>query len=91
MTESEFFDNIPKESIIFVKNWLIISERITAILEAKNWNLALFAEALGKEEEEVDRWLNSPYNFSLKTLAMIEAILEEHILYIPTPDEDSKS
>ena len=91
MTESSFFDNIPKESIIFVKNWLLISERITAILEAKNWNLALFAEALGKKEEEVDRWLNSPYNFSLKTLASIEVVLEENILYIPEPDENSES
>ncbi|MBK8969134.1 MAG: helix-turn-helix transcriptional regulator [Lewinellaceae bacterium] len=40
------------------------------------------AAALGKSESEVSKWLAGAHNFTLKSIAKLEAVLGEDILVV---------
>ena len=82
MTEQQFFDNIPKETKIFVTNWLDISEKIRKSQARDYISDKDLAEYLGITVRKLRTYLDCPYNFSLKTLAKIEVFIGEPILTI---------
>ena len=59
-----------------------IACRISDILEAKGWSQEDFARAAGKKEAEISKWMSGHCNFSLRTVAFIEGVLEESILFV---------
>ena len=82
MDEHTFFDNIPKESKIFISNWCDISERIQNGLRRNSISDSSLAEHLGITTRRLRTYLDCPYNFSIKTLAKIEAFIGEPIITV---------
>lgn len=78
----DFFEDLQPEFEKYV-NWSVeISDRIEEILEKKKITQRELAEKLGKSESEISKWLSGTHNFTLKSLAKIESILNEEILKI---------
>ena len=59
-----------------------IALRINEILIRKNWTQADLAKATGKTEALVSTWLSGKHNFTIRTLAVIEAALGEGIISV---------
>lgn len=75
-------DEIPAETHIFIQKYTDILDRVQAILERKGMKRRDLALALGKSESEVSKWLAGEHNFTLKSLAKLEAVLGEEILVV---------
>jgi len=71
---------ISKEIDIFVKHSFDFVDRIHQILEEKGLEQKDLAKALGKSESEISKWMSGTHNFTFKTAAKIEAVLDELIL-----------
>ena len=56
--------------------------RIDEILKRKGWSQADLAKAMGKKEPEISKWLGGGHNFTIATIAKIEAALGEEILSV---------
>ena len=52
-----------------------IAERISEILKMKNLIQKDFANQLHKRESEISKWMTGRHNFTLQTIAKIEAVL----------------
>ena len=71
------------EQKIFAKKNLSISKQISELLIQKGWSQKDFAQVLGKHESEVSKLLSGMHNFSLMSLAKMEAVLGSEIIVTP--------
>ena len=78
----EMLDFVPKHLGRKVDLSFDIAKRINDILERKGWLQADFARAAGKKEAEISKWMSAHCNFSLRTVALIEGVLGESILFV---------
>ena len=78
----EMLDFVPKHLGRKVDLSFDIAKRIHDILETKGWSQEDFARAAGKKEVEISRWMSGHCNFSLRTVAFIEGVLGESILFV---------
>jgi transcriptional regulator with XRE-family HTH domain len=76
----------PEETKIFVRKYGDIVVRVFQLLKEKRINQKDLAERLDKSPSEISKWLNGDHNFTLRSLAKLEAELGEDIIYIPKPD-----
>ncbi|AFU69463.1 transcriptional regulator, XRE family protein [Psychroflexus torquis ATCC 700755] len=67
---------------IFVDNTFDLSGRIQYLLDKKGMEQKDLARELKKNESEISKWLSGSHNFTLKTLAKIEAVLGERLLEV---------
>ena len=71
-----------------------IVDRIHTILEEKGMKQKDLALRLGKSEAEISKWMRGTHNFTIDTLASIEAALDAPILLVyhnqvyPTYEEE---
>jgi DNA-binding Xre family transcriptional regulator len=77
--------SIPADSYIYVDTSIAIADRIRAIMVAKKIKAITLAERAGKTKAEVSRWLSGTHNFTMRTLAKLEAALGEPILVVTGP------
>lgn len=75
-------DDIPAETHIFIQKYTDILDRVQAILERKGMKRRDLAQALGKSESEISKWLAGEHNFTLRSIAKLEAVLGEEILSV---------
>lgn len=75
-------EEIPAETHIFIRKYTDILDRIQAILQRKGMKQRDLALALGKSESEVSKWLAGEHNFTLRSIAKLEAVLGEEILTV---------
>lgn len=80
-------EQIPEETRIFVRKYTDIIDRIHELMEEKGYNQKELAEAMGKRESEISKWLNNEHNLTLRTLAKLEKVLEGSIIEIPSNRE----
>jgi transcriptional regulator with XRE-family HTH domain len=73
---------ISKDVDIFVKQSFEIVDRIHEILAKQGKEQKDLAKALGKSESEVSKWMTGTHNFTINTLAKIQAALGETILQV---------
>ena len=59
-----------------------IAKAIKIALKKKEWNKLRLSQEAQVQPGTVTRWLSGKHNFTLKTLSMIEIILETQIIYI---------
>lgn len=59
-----------------------VSDRIFDILEKQSMSQRDLAGKLGKSEAEISKWMKGTHNFTLSTIAKIEAVLGENIFEI---------
>ena len=57
-----------------------IVDKIDAVLQEKGMTQRELAEALGKNEAEVSRWMRGTHNFTIRTLAKISNVLGTQII-----------
>lgn len=76
-------NKIPEETKIFAKMSLDILERIQEILDEKGYTYKDLAASLDKTQPEVSKWINGSQNFTIKTLAKLQAALGEDIIKVP--------
>ena len=72
----------PKETRIFVKLYADIVVRINQILKSKGWSQKELASKIGKNPSEINKWLKGEHNFTLRSLAKLQAELEETIIEV---------
>jgi len=83
---SEIFDSIqvPNEVKRFVDHSFDIVDQIFDILARQGMTQRDLAEKLGKKESEVSKWMQGTHNFTIKSIAKIEAVLCESIMTTPS-------
>ncbi|MBI1782739.1 MAG: helix-turn-helix transcriptional regulator [Sphingobacteriales bacterium] len=76
-------DNMPADSKIFVDKSLEIAHYIFQLMERKGLKQKDLAEKMGKTEAEVSKILGGMHNLTLRSIAKLEAALEDTIVYTP--------
>lgn len=69
----------PKDVKLMIDHSFAIVDRIDEIMIKKNISQRQLAEMLGKKESEISKWMRGTHNFTLKTIAKLEAVLNEPI------------
>lgn len=78
-----------KDNKIFVDKSLEIASFIGKILEKKGLKQKDLAQLMGKSEAEISKLLAGLHNYTLRSLAKIEAVLDEQIICTPGSKEPS--
>jgi len=73
---------ISKDVDLYVNQSFDIVDRIHKILAKQGKEQRDLAKALGKKESEISKWMSGTHNFTIKTLAKIEAVLDEPIIQV---------
>lgn len=73
----------PEETKIFARLYADIVVRVNQLLKAKGFSQKDLANKLEKRPSEVNKWLIGEHNFTLRSLAKLEAELGEPIINVP--------
>lgn len=76
-------DNTPEEVKIFTRHYGDLVVRINSLLKEKGYLQKDLAEKLNKKPSEISKWLNGEHNFTLRSLAKLEAELGAPLFYVP--------
>ncbi len=74
--------SIPADTKIFTHKLADIADRVDALLAQKGWSQKDLAREMGKQESEVSKWLTTPHNLTLKSIAKLEAALGAEIMQV---------
>ncbi len=74
---------MPEDVKIFVDKYADIVVRINQLLKERQYSQKVLAEKLEKNPSEISKWLAGNHNFTLRSIAKLEAELGETILYVP--------
>lgn len=74
---------MPEDVKIFVDKYADIVVRINQLLKERQYSQKELAEKLDKNPSEISKWLAGNHNFTLRSIAKLEAELGETILYVP--------
>lgn len=79
--QNQYFNRVQvsESSKRFVDNSLQLTDKIIRLLKVKGLSVQQLADALGKEESHVSKWLTGLHNFDLNTISKIEGVLGEAI------------
>lgn len=85
---SQLFDQIAASTPSYVNHYVDMSfdiaDQIHAILSNQGRTQKDLAEALGKRESEISKWLSGTHNFTLKTLSKISTELGVELISVNT-------
>ncbi len=73
----------PEDVKIFVRLYADIVVRVNQLLAEKGLSQKDLAEKMDKAPSEISKWLKGEHNFTLRSIAKLEAELGETILYVP--------
>lgn len=73
----------PEETKIFARLYADIVVRVNQLLNAKGYSQKNLADKLEKRPSEVNKWLIGEHNFTIRSLAKLEAELGEPIINVP--------
>ena len=76
------YDQIPADVKIFARKHSDIVVRVYQLLSEKSWTQKDLAAKLEKTPSEISKWLSGDHNFTLKSLAKLEAELGAEIIYV---------
>lgn len=82
----QVIDETPKDVKIFVRLYADITIRVHEIMKCKGITQKDLAEAMDKKPSEISKWLKGEHNFTLRSLAKLEAELDEIIINVPKSD-----
>ena len=78
----EEFSKISAESRRMSTHSFSIASHISEILERKGWSKTDLAIAMGKTNAEISKWMSGQHNFTIETIAKLEAALGEDIISV---------
>lgn len=76
-------DKTPKDIEIFARHYGDLVVRINSLLKEKGYTQKDLAEKLDKKPSEISKWLKGEHNFTLRSLAKLEAELGAPLFYVP--------
>ena len=79
----EVLDETPKEVEIFVRLYADLVLKINQILRDKGYTQKSLADKLEKRPSEINRWLSGEHNFTLRSIAKLQAELGEILIEVP--------
>lgn len=82
-TVDRLLKSTPEDVKIFVDLYADLVVRINQILREKGLTQKALAERLDKSPSEIHKWLNGDHNFTLRSIAKLEAELGEKLLEVP--------
>ena len=74
--------NISKDVDLFIGQSFDIVDRIHEILAKQGKEQKDLARLLEKNESEISKWMSGTHNFTINTLAKIQAVLGESIIQV---------
>jgi transcriptional regulator with XRE-family HTH domain len=74
--------NIGKDVDIFVDKSFELANRIHFLLMKNGKEQKDLAKALGKSESEISKWMTGTHNFTIRTIACIESVLNEDVFIV---------
>jgi transcriptional regulator with XRE-family HTH domain len=74
---------MPEDVKIFVDKYADIVVRVNQLLKEKGFTQKDLAEKMDKKPSEISKWLGGDHNFTLRSIAKLEAELGETLLYVP--------
>jgi predicted XRE-type DNA-binding protein len=94
VSSTSLFDTLvaetPAETNNFVEHSLAIAHQIELVLDQKGMLQKDLAQAMGKTEAEISKWLCGFHNFTIKTISKIEAVLDAKIILTPHKFQEDK-
>lgn len=86
MAGNEFFNQLLKSVPEEMKRENHLSMGIAALirdaLDSKNMTQREFAGLMGKDEDEISKWLSGKHDFNISTIARIEAGLGVSLIHL---------
>ena len=79
----DIIDETPKDVVVFTRLYADLLLRINKVLKAKGLSQKELAESLDKKPSEISKWLGGDHNFTLRTLAKLQAELGEELICVP--------
>jgi transcriptional regulator with XRE-family HTH domain len=76
-------DKTPEDVKIFTRHYGDLVVRINNLLKDKGYTQKDLAEKLDKKPSEISKWLKGEHNFTLRSLAKLEAELGAPLFYVP--------
>ncbi|GGD17664.1 helix-turn-helix domain-containing protein [Flavobacterium orientale] len=73
----------PEETKIFARLYADIVVRVNQLLKQSGFSQKDLAEKLEKRPSEINKWLIGEHNFTIRSLAKLEAELGEPIVNVP--------
>ncbi len=72
----------PLETRLLIDHSFALAERIAELLLKNELSQRDLAEKMGKKESEISKWMRGTHNFTLKTIAKLEAVLGEPLFAV---------
>jgi transcriptional regulator with XRE-family HTH domain len=76
-------DNMSRDSQIFVDKSLAIAHYLQLLMQHQGLRQKDLAALMGKTEAELSKWLAGMHNYTLRSLAKLEAALGADIIVVP--------
>ncbi|MGZ5244088.1 MAG: helix-turn-helix domain-containing protein [Bacteroidia bacterium] len=73
---------MPEDIKIFTDKYADLVVRINAILKEKGYTQKSLADKLDKKPSEIHKWLSGEHNFTLRSIAKLEAELGETLIEV---------
>ena len=82
--------NMPEDIKIFTDKYADLVVLINHTLKEKGLTQKALAEQMGKSPSEIHKWLSGEHNFTLRSLARLEAELGVTLLEVPKPEKSER-
>lgn len=79
----KLLDKTSLETKEFVSLYSDIVVRVNELIADKGYTQKELAESLGKNPSEISKWLNGEHNFTIRSIAKLQAQLGEPIICVP--------
>jgi len=78
----KIIDTTPKDVEIFIDKYTDLVVRINQVLRQKGYTQKQLAQKLDKKPSEIHKWLSGEHNFTLRSIAKLEAELGVTLLEV---------
>lgn len=79
----KLLNKTPIETKEFVSLYADIVVRINELIDEKGYSQKELAENMGKRPSEISKWLKGDHNFTIRSIAKLQAQLGEPIICVP--------
>lgn len=73
----------PEDVKVFASLYAALVVKINQVLKEKDFTQKALAEKLGKKPSEIHKWLSGEHNFTLRSIAKLQAELGVTLLEVP--------
>lgn len=80
----ELLDETPKDLRLMLKMHAQISMRVKELMDEAGISQKELAERMGKKPSELNKWLKSGHNMTLRSMAKLQIALEKVVIQVPT-------